>query len=160
MKVPLSIVDYIRRAEQVYPQRVAFVDEPDQVAPSWGTRTYLEMARLARAQAAGLDALGIKQGARVAIVSQNSARLLTSFFGVSGYGRILTPINFRLVADEIRRVGQTPPRVDAAKLLVAIRQNVKIRKLDNACDHDCTLSKPAPHRQPAPTIAPDEYVEI
>lgn len=101
MKVPLTIVDHLRRAEQVYPDRVAFVDEPDQPAKSWGSQTYLQMARLARAQAAGLDVLGVPQGARVAIVSQNSARLLTSFFGVSGSGRILVPINFRLVANEI-----------------------------------------------------------
>ena len=59
------------------------------------------MADRARAQAAGLDALKVAQGARVAVVSQNSARLLTSFFGVSGSGRILVPINFRLVAEEI-----------------------------------------------------------
>jgi acyl-CoA synthetase (AMP-forming)/AMP-acid ligase II len=104
MKVPLTIVDHLRRAEQAYPNRVAFIDEADQPAPSWGNRTYSEMAALARAQAAGLDALGIAQGARVAIVSQNSARLLTSFFGVSGSGRILAPINFRLVADEVKYI--------------------------------------------------------
>ena len=34
-------------------------------------------------------------------MSQNSARLLTSFFGVSGCGRVLVPINFRLNADEV-----------------------------------------------------------
>jgi fatty-acyl-CoA synthase len=101
MKVPLTIIDYLRRAEQVYPDRTAFIDEPDQVAVSWGRKTYREMAELARAQAAGLDALGIAQGARVAIVSQNSARLLTSFFAVSGSGRILVPVNFRLVAEEV-----------------------------------------------------------
>ena len=101
MKVPLTVVDHLRRAEQAYPQRIAFVDEPDQPAASWGTQTYKQMADRARAQAAGLDALGIPQGARVAIVSQNSARLLTSFFGVSGSGRVLVPINFRLVAEEI-----------------------------------------------------------
>ncbi|MSQ98976.1 MAG: AMP-dependent synthetase [Xanthomonadales bacterium] len=101
MKVPLTIIDYLRRAEQVYPERIAFVDEADQPAASWGTKTYRAMAATARAQAAGLDALGIAQGARVAVVSQNSARLLTSFFGVSGSGRILAPINFRLVADEV-----------------------------------------------------------
>ena len=101
MKVPLTIIDYLRRAEQVYPERIAFVDEEHQPASSWGTKTYRAMAEAARAQAAGLDALGIAQGARVAIVSQNSARLLTSFFGVSGSGRILAPINFRLVADEV-----------------------------------------------------------
>jgi acyl-CoA synthetase (AMP-forming)/AMP-acid ligase II len=101
MKVDLTIVDHLRRAEQVYGDRIAVIDEPDQPASSWGTLTYAEMARRARAQAAGLDALGVPQGARVAVVSHNSARLLTAFFGVSGYGRVLVPINFRLVAEEI-----------------------------------------------------------
>ncbi len=101
MKVPLTIVDHLRRAEQVYGDRVAIIDEPNQPAESWGAITYAEMARRARAQAAGLDALGVPQGARVAVVSQNSARLLTSFFGVSGFGRVLVPINFRLAADEV-----------------------------------------------------------
>lgn len=86
MKVALTIVDHLRRAEQVYGDRIAVVDESDQPAASWGTLTYKEVARRARAQAAALDALGIPQGARVAIVSQNSARLLTAFFGVSAMG--------------------------------------------------------------------------
>jgi fatty-acyl-CoA synthase len=101
MKVALTILDHLRRAEQVYGDRVAIVDEPDQPAESWGTITYAEMARRARAQAAALDALGVPHGARVAMVSQNSARLLTAFFGVSGFGRVLVPINFRLVAEEV-----------------------------------------------------------
>jgi acyl-CoA synthetase (AMP-forming)/AMP-acid ligase II len=86
MRVPLTIIDHIRRAELLYPDRVAVVDEPDQPAASWGTLTYGEMAERARAQAAGLDALGIGVGERVAMVSHNSARLLTNFFGVSGLG--------------------------------------------------------------------------
>ena len=51
--------------------------------------------------ALALDDLGVAHGERVAIVSPNSARFLTAFFGVSGFGRILVPINFRLSADEI-----------------------------------------------------------
>ena len=38
------------------------------------------------------------------MVSHNAARLLTSFWGVSGYGRIFVPINFRLHAEEIRYI--------------------------------------------------------
>ena len=34
-------------------------------------------------------------------MSPNAARLLVSLFGVSGWGRILVPINFRLNADEV-----------------------------------------------------------
>ena len=60
---------------------LAVVDEPDQPADSWGELTFTELAGQARAQAAGLDALGVGFGERVAVVSQNSARLLTSFFG-------------------------------------------------------------------------------
>jgi acyl-CoA synthetase (AMP-forming)/AMP-acid ligase II len=40
----------------------------------------------------------------VAVLSQNSGRLLTAFFGVSGYGRILVPINFRLAAEEVKYI--------------------------------------------------------
>jgi fatty-acyl-CoA synthase len=104
MKVPLTINDHLRRAELLYPHRVGVIDEPDQPAPGWGSLTYAEIARRARAQAAALDALGVDVGERVAVVSQNSARLYTSFFGVSGSGRILVPINFRLSSDEVRYI--------------------------------------------------------
>jgi acyl-CoA synthetase (AMP-forming)/AMP-acid ligase II len=104
MKVALTVNDFLRRAELVYGDRIGLIDEPDQPAPSWGSLTWRQVADRARAQAAGLDAFGIGPGERVAIVSQNSARLLTSFFGVSGSGRILVPVNFRLVADEVEYI--------------------------------------------------------
>ncbi len=101
MFYPLTIRDFLDRAERVYPDRVAVVDEPDQPAASLGSVTYRDFAALARAQAARLDQLGVPVGGRVAVISQNSARLLTAFFGVSGWGRVLVPINFRLAAPEI-----------------------------------------------------------
>lgn len=101
MKFPLTVNDFIDRAETVYPDRIAVVDEPDQPAKSWGSVTYREFAELARRQAANLDRLGVPPGARVAIISQNSARQLVSFFGVSGWGRALVPINFRLSKPEV-----------------------------------------------------------
>jgi acyl-CoA synthetase (AMP-forming)/AMP-acid ligase II len=100
----LGVRDFLDRAEPVYPDRVACVDEPDQPAASWGQLTYRELGRRARAQAAGLDELGVPVGGRVAIVSHNSARLLVSFFGVSGWGRILVPVNFRLAPAEVRYI--------------------------------------------------------
>ncbi|MEV6874443.1 AMP-binding protein [Amycolatopsis sp. NPDC051128] len=100
----LSVLDFLDRAETVYPDRVAVVDEPNQPAPSWGSLTYREVARRARAQAANLDALGVPPGGRVAMVSHNSARLLVSFFGVSAWGRILVPVNFRLAPAEVEYI--------------------------------------------------------
>src|SRR3954452_5776787 len=101
MRVPLTVADQIERAALVYPDRVGVVDEPDPPGGGLGTLTYRRMAELARAQAAALDERGIGEGERVAIVSQNAARLLVSFFGVSGFGRVLVPVNFRLSHEEI-----------------------------------------------------------
>lgn len=101
MFVPFSVTDFIDRARTVYGDRVGVVDEPDQPAPSLGDVTYGELAALARRQAAKLDELGLAVGDRVAVVSHNSARLLTSFFGVAGSGRVLVPVNFRLRPDEV-----------------------------------------------------------
>jgi len=101
MRVPLTVADFINRAELVYGNRVGVVDEADQPAASLGQLTWKQVAERARAQAAGLDALGVGQGERIAIVSPNSARLLTSFFGISAYGRIIVPVNFRLNAEEV-----------------------------------------------------------
>ncbi|WP_319449699.1 MULTISPECIES: AMP-binding protein [unclassified Mycobacterium] len=106
MFVPLTVGDFLDRAELVYGDRVAIADEPDQPASSLGAITYREMARYARAQAARLDELGLRPGERVAVLSHNSARMMISFFGISGWGRVMVPINFRLTAPEIAYVVQ------------------------------------------------------
>ncbi len=101
MIVPFNVRDFLDRAVSTYPDRVGLIDEPNQPAESWGPLTFSDMADRARSQAAGLDRLGVPPGARVAIVSANASRLLTSFYGVCGWGRILVPINFRLAPDEV-----------------------------------------------------------
>src|SRR3546814_4080515 len=83
MLVQFQIADFIDRAAGVYGDRIGVVDEPDQPAGSHGEVTYREIAARAKRQAAKLDELGIGFGERVAVVSHNSARLLTSFFGRS-----------------------------------------------------------------------------
>src|SRR3954451_5277503 len=69
MKTPFNVLDFLDRAELVYGDRVGVVDEPTQPAGSWGEMTWREVAAHTRALAAGLDALGIGRGERVAIVS-------------------------------------------------------------------------------------------
>lgn len=101
MRVPLVINDFLQRAENVYGDRIGVIDEPDQPAAPLAALTWSEVARHARALASGLEDLGIGEGERVAIVSHNSARLMTAFYGVSGFGRVLVPINFRLNENEI-----------------------------------------------------------
>ena len=103
MRVALTVADFIDRAALVYGNRTAVVDEPG-ASGSLGSLTYGELAARAKGMALALDELGVEHGERVAIVSPNSGRFLASFFGVSGYGRILVPINFRLTSDEIAYV--------------------------------------------------------
>jgi fatty-acyl-CoA synthase len=100
MRVELTVADFLDRAALVHGSRVAAVDEPG-VAGSLGELTYSELEARARGLALGLDHLGVGPGARVAIVSPNSGKFLASYFGVSGYGRSLVPINFRLTSDEM-----------------------------------------------------------
>jgi acyl-CoA synthetase (AMP-forming)/AMP-acid ligase II len=138
MIVPFGVRDFLDRAVTAYADRVGVVDEPDQPAEVWEGLTYGRVGELARAQAAGLDALGVPLGARVAVVSPNSARLLTSFFGVSGYGRVLVPVNFRLTADEVSYI----VRHSGADVLL-VDPELTERLADVSCRHRFTLGAAA-----------------
>ena len=100
MKVPLTISDFLRRGASVYPDRPALIDEPG-TAGTLGTITYRSLERRARGLAIALDEMGVGHGERVAIVSPNAARFGISFYGISGFGRVLVPVNYRLNADEV-----------------------------------------------------------
>ncbi|HKC08811.1 MAG TPA: AMP-binding protein, partial [Methylomirabilota bacterium] len=104
MIVPLTLADFLDRAELVYGPREAVVDEPTPPGGGLGRFTYAQFAAMARSQAATLDDLGVGENDRVAIVSPNAARFLVSLFGVSVFGRVLVPVNFRLNAEEIRYI--------------------------------------------------------
>jgi acyl-CoA synthetase (AMP-forming)/AMP-acid ligase II len=157
MKVPFNILDFLVRAETAYGDRIGIVDEPDQPAESLGELTWKDVAAHARAFAAGLDALGVGRGERIAIVSQNSARMLIAFFGISGYGRVVVPINFRLNADEVRYVVEhsgasmllVDPELDEALADVHAKHRFVL-----GADSDKTLFRF--DRRPAAWIDPNE----
>jgi fatty-acyl-CoA synthase len=158
MQVPLTIADHLERAALVYPERIGVVDEPDQASPSWGSLTYRRVSELARAQAAALDELGVARGERVAIVSHNAARLVVSFFGVSAWGRVLVPINFRLNAEEI---GYIVEHSGATMLLIDPELDEALAGID--CKHRYALGAetdavlwPADADDPEPWDGPDE----
>jgi len=103
MLVPLCVSDFLDRGAFVFSDRVGVVDEPG-VPGDLGRMTYRELQQRALGLAAALDDLELPVGGRVAIVSPNSARFLIAFFGVSGSGRVLVPINFRLTASEVEYI--------------------------------------------------------
>ncbi|AWW36941.1 AMP-binding protein [Streptomyces cadmiisoli] len=101
MRVPMVVTDFLDRAELSFRDVTGVVDEPDQPAPPVPTSTYGGFADRVRAWQAGLDALGVGPGERVAVVSHNSARMLELLFAVPMSGRICVPVNFRLKPDEV-----------------------------------------------------------
>ena len=131
MEVPLTVGDFLERAGSAYADRVALVDEPGETG-SFGRLTYAQLHRRARGMAAALDRMGVGPGERVAIVSPNSGRFLSSFFGVSGFGRVLVPINFRLNAQEVGYIvdhsGSTvllvDPELDEALAEVNVKERI------------------------------------
>jgi acyl-CoA synthetase (AMP-forming)/AMP-acid ligase II len=116
MIVPLTLADFLERAQHVYGDREAIVDEPNPPGGGLGRITYAQFAAMSRSLAAALDEMGVGEGERVAIVSPNAARFLVSLFGVSVYGRVIVPVNFRLNAEEVRYIvehsGSTVALVD------------------------------------------------
>ena len=88
MLVALNVNDFLDRAATVYPQRVAIVDDPSAAAPL-GELTYSNFESRARGMALHLEAMGVGQGDRVAIVSPNAAKFMISYFGVSGWAERL-----------------------------------------------------------------------
>ena len=160
MNVPLVIGDFLNRAATVYPERVAVIDEP-RTPGSMDAMTYAELAARARGMAVALGEMGVGIGDRIAIVSPNAARFMVSFFGVSGYGRVLVPINYRLGPDEIRYIvehsGASTMLVDPESEPAVAGISVKHRiVLDGSSDAELFAS--ASHddlRQPEPWD-PDE----
>ena len=134
MFVPFGARDFLDRAVTVYGRRTGIVDEPVQPGRPLEGLDYARVGELARAQASGLDALGVGHGERVAIVSHNSARLLISFFGVCGYGRVLVPINFRLAPEEVAYIVE---HSGARVLLVDPELEAELAEVP--CGHRITL---------------------
>ncbi|MEV4612701.1 AMP-binding protein [Kitasatospora sp. NPDC049258] len=164
MQTPLSVLDFLHRAELVYGDRVGIIDEPAQPAASWGELTYRRLGELARAQAAALDRLGVGPGERVAIVSHNSARLMASLFGVSGSGRVLVPINFRLRAEEVAYIVEqsgasvllVDPELDQALAGVAVKHRFVLGAQSDALLYDFDR-EPVPYEVPESATATINY---
>ncbi|MGH9074333.1 MAG: AMP-binding protein, partial [Acidimicrobiales bacterium] len=159
MKVALTVGDFLERAAFVAPERVALVDEPG--APgSFGRLTYAELHGRARGMAAALDGMGVGQGERVALVSPNSGRFVVSYFGVSGFGRVLVPVNYRLNAEEVSYIVEhsgaavllVDPELEVALAGVQAKERIV---LDGRADAELFAELPAGSPGPA-RWEPDE----
>jgi len=90
----LTPVSFLERSVACFPERTAIVDGPNR-------RTWSELHGRVQQLAAGLQALGLEPGDRVAVLCPNTGPLLEAHFGVPLAGGVLVAINTRLMPDEI-----------------------------------------------------------
>ncbi|HXW90408.1 MAG TPA: long-chain-fatty-acid--CoA ligase [Terriglobales bacterium] len=93
MEIPLSPLDFARRARRLYANCEAVVD--------LGLRlTYQAFFDRCDRWSAALESFGIRQGDRIACISPNTHAQLESFYAVPQLGAVLVPINYRLTPQD------------------------------------------------------------
>src|SRR5260221_13731818 len=91
--MPLTPLEFMRRARRLYPDREVVVDGELRL-------TYEQFFTRCDRWSAALQALGVGKGDRVAYIAPNTHAQLESFYAVPQLGAVLVPINFRLIADD------------------------------------------------------------
>jgi len=89
MELPLTPLEFARRARRLYPDREAVVDGDLRL-------TYRQFFDRCDRWSAALQKLGVRPGDRVAYIAPNTHAQLESFYAVPQIGAVLVPINYRL----------------------------------------------------------------
>ena len=95
MEVPLTPLDFMRRARKLHGTREGVVDGVHR----W---SYADFFHRCDRWSSALQRLGVTQGDRVAYIAPNTHAQLESFYAVPQIGAVLVPINFRLIADDFQ----------------------------------------------------------
>jgi fatty-acyl-CoA synthase len=93
MELPLTPLEFARRARSLYPAREAVVDGPRRL-------TYEEFFGRCDRWSSRLQGFGAGRGDRVAYIAPNIHPLLEAFYAVPQIGAVLVPINYRLTPDD------------------------------------------------------------
>ena len=93
METPLTPLDFARRAVKLHARREAVVDGDVRL-------TYAQFGERCDRWSAGLAALGIEKGDRVATIAPNTHQHLEQFFAIPQRGAVIVPMNYRLSADD------------------------------------------------------------
>ena len=90
----LDPFDFLERAAFVYPEKVALIDGDVR-------RTYPQFLERVNRLAAGLQAMGIRDGERVAVISPNTSMVLEATYAAPRANGVLVALNTRLAPEEI-----------------------------------------------------------
>lgn len=89
-----TVQDLFDRAFQIYPDRIAVTSENSQL-------TYRELGDRVRSLAAALHQLGVRQGDRVAVLSETRPEYVETYAALARLGATALALNIRLHADEL-----------------------------------------------------------
>src|SRR5215471_14215224 len=96
MEMPLTPMDFARRARRLYGDREAVVD---------GDLRLIYAQFFDRCDRwSALQALGSQQGDRVAYIASNTHAHLEAYYAVPQIGVVLVPINYRLLPDDFEYI--------------------------------------------------------
>jgi fatty-acyl-CoA synthase len=93
MHVPLTPIDFLRRARKLYADREAVVNGLHRF-------TYAQFAARIDRWSAALQSLGVQKGDRVAYIAPNTHANLEGYYAVPQIGATIVPCNYRLTADD------------------------------------------------------------
>mgnify|MGYP003330701402 CR=1 FL=1 len=97
MEIPLTPMEFARRARRLYHEREGVVD---------GDRrfTYGEFLQRCDRWSSALQSMGIKHGDRVAYIAPNTHTHLEGYYAIPQIGAVLVPINYRLKPDDFEYI--------------------------------------------------------
>ncbi len=93
MEVPLTPMEFARRARRLYAQREAVVDGDERFS-------YAQFFDRCDRWSAVLQGFGVQPGERVAYIAPNTHSHLEGYYAVPQIGAVIVPINYRLTADD------------------------------------------------------------
>jgi fatty-acyl-CoA synthase len=93
MEVPLTPVDFLRRARKLYGDKEAVVDGDTRLS-------YQEFGERIDRWSRALQQLGVDKGDRVAYIAPNTLANLEGYYAVPQIGATIVPCNYRLTADD------------------------------------------------------------
>jgi fatty-acyl-CoA synthase len=93
MEIPLTPMEFARRARRLYGNREALVDGDTRY-------TYEQFFERCDRWSAALQSMGVRQYDRVAYIAPNTHAQLESFYAVPQIGAVIVPINYRLTSDD------------------------------------------------------------
>jgi fatty-acyl-CoA synthase len=121
--VPLSPLEFKRRARTLYADREAVVDGHDR----W---TYAQFFDRCDRWSTALQQLGVAPGDRVAYIAPNTHAMLEGFYAVPQIGAVVVPLNYRLLpTDWVYMINHSGSRVvcvhaDYLDLVHSIRHEI------------------------------------